>query len=92
MAPLASLEMKLPEEEEVASIRQGYVDKPKGIEQVLFERGWLDPDEISQYTLAGKVVDGVVDEKTSLRRVLANCPDFRHEVSAMAELMKGIGH
>jgi hypothetical protein len=63
-----------------------------GIKQVLFERGFLDPNKMSLYTLTGKVVDGVVDETTSLRSILANCDDFRHEVSAMAELMKGLGH
>jgi gamma-glutamyl:cysteine ligase YbdK (ATP-grasp superfamily) len=62
------------------------------VKQVLFERGLLDPAMMKNYSLDGKVVDGVLDERTSLRVMLGNCDDFRDEVTAMAELMKALGH
>jgi hypothetical protein len=62
------------------------------VKQVLFERGLLDPTMMKDYSLTGKVVDGVLDERTNLRGILGNCDDFRHEVTAMAELMEALGH
>ena len=59
---------------------------------MLFERGLLDPAMMNKYSLNGKVVDGILDERTNLRGILGNCDDFRHEVTAMAELMAELGH
>ena len=36
-------------------IEEGWVGKPKGSLQVLFKRGWIDPNEIHNYTKKGKV-------------------------------------
>jgi hypothetical protein len=63
-----------------------------GVKQVLFERGLLDPAMMTKYSITGKVVDGVLDERTNLRGILGRCEDFRHEVTAMAELMEALGH
>ena len=61
-----------------------YVNKPKGIRQVLCERGLLKPD----MTLDGKWVDGpgnkpVRDVSTSAHYRLSQCPDFLNQKSAL---------
>ena len=33
---------------------KGWVDKPKGATQILFGRGWLNPDALKLYTADGK--------------------------------------
>ena len=35
-------------------IVEGWVNKPKGAMQILFERGWIDPEQLPHYTKDGK--------------------------------------
>ena len=37
-----------------AKVKEGWMNKPKGAIQILFERGWLDPDHIHLYSSEGK--------------------------------------
>ncbi len=41
-------------EEDLPKIKIGWVGKPKGIYQVLWERGFLDPNNLNQYTMDGR--------------------------------------
>ena len=69
----------------VDAINPGYVDKAKGLRQVLWERGWLCPGK--KYTMKGIVVNGTVDPSSSLVQIMANCSDFRNERTLMEELV-----
>jgi len=75
--------------EDVEKTVDGYVGAPKGIEDVLFETGWLDPKVT--YTLEAKVVDGVEDTSKSLRHILSRRYDFVHETTFMADLVQRLG-
>ena len=44
----------IPLHTQVPVIREGWLNKPKGALQVLFERGWINPDVIHLYTAEGK--------------------------------------
>ena len=86
--------------EEEAVVKSGYVGKPKGLLDVLFERGLLDPQLLqggkagnpTQYTKEPKIIDGIPDESRSLVSMLARCADFQNEPTAMQELTEALGH
>ena len=42
-------------------IKDGWVNKPKGSFQVLFERGWVDPNNIHLYTSDGPTAKRVIN-------------------------------
>ena len=70
----------------------GFVGKPKGVKDVLFERGLLNPDKFKSYTNHGtKGAGGVVGESTSFFKLMSNCEDFKTETTAMHELMELLG-
>jgi hypothetical protein len=83
---------------EVDDIKEGWVGKPKGIYQILYERGWIDlSKKYSAYTLDGK--EEWKDESGSImdpylpycmRHLLAACPDFRDEITAMEDLCENV--
>ena len=46
----------------------GWVGKPKGSLQILYERGWIDPDKLSGYTEKRKMSEmGVLRKDKSLK-------------------------
>ena len=73
-----------------AAVMPGYVGKQKGLRQVLWERGWLDPRK--KYTMKGVAVAGVINERSSLISLMASCVDFRNERTLMEELILDRGH
>ena len=95
-----ALEGEEEEEEEEEVIRQGYVGKAKGLLDVAFERGLLDPQRLRggkdgkkiEYTKGAKYFDGIPDESYSLTSIIASCADFQNEPTAMEELTKLLGH
>ena len=67
----------LPFKKPVSIFREGWVDKPKGMFQILWERGWIDPNNISKYTTKGtKDSLGIRDETSSLEGIMKLQPDF----------------
>jgi len=61
------------------------------INQVLFERGLLDPSK--SYTLDGKKDEaGNVIPGTSTKEILGNCPDFKDELTLLEQLVQDRGH
>lgn len=76
-------------------INIGYVDKSKGMEDILFERGFLDParDHLkgNGYSLKGTTIDHVTDKTYSLKHMLACCFDFQHETSMIEGLCEELG-
>jgi hypothetical protein len=74
MAELAGISLTYEKQE----IIQGWEGKPKGMEQILWERGWIDPSQNRKfYTLHGKKDSmGAVRKDTSLRYLMSNLKDF----------------
>jgi hypothetical protein len=86
---------------------EGWEGKPKGLLQVLWERGWISPDECrridntgkmvntSFYTLKGKknpnTPPGDFNESSSLRYLMGQCRDFREEQTALQHLGTQLG-
>jgi hypothetical protein len=53
---ILAVELSINLEHEVDEIKEGWYGKPKGLFQVLWERGWIDPTKrYSDYSLDGKV-------------------------------------
>jgi len=85
-------------EEEIDETTQGWLNQPKGLLQVLWERGWINPDvPLSDYIKdkreswlddKGQLLPAFKDDfqKFSLTYLLSECPDFKHEKSALEQL------
>ena len=62
-------------------IKEGWEGKAKGMEQILWERGWIDVTRPHKdYTKLGtKDSMGSIQKDTSLLELLTNCSDFENE-------------
>ena len=60
---------------------EGWEGKPKGMEQILWERGWIDVSQRRKdYTKLGtKDSMGCIHKETSLLYLISNCTDFEEE-------------
>ena len=64
--------------------KKGWVDQPKGLLQVLWERGWIDGSNFEKYKMDlekdddGEVVEGA--ENWSSNYLMASCLDFAEEM------------
>jgi hypothetical protein len=83
--------IEITEQKEV--INPGWQDKPKGLLQVLWERGLIKSAELDKYTVDGRknVITGKVDLQYSLCQILANCRDFKEEETALQHLGRQLG-
>jgi hypothetical protein len=71
-------------------IQSGWNGKAKGLRQILWERGLLDPN--LKYTKQGPTdEDGNVDCSRSLTCLMAACPDFKDELNALQHLGDRLG-
>jgi hypothetical protein len=72
---------------EKRDIIQGWEGQPKGMEQILWERGWIDPTVTRKvYTVHGtKDSMGAVRKDTSLLYLMSNLKDF-HGQATMLQL------
>jgi hypothetical protein len=74
----------VPVEELVPKTLQGWQGKPKGMLQVLWERGFIDQENLAQYTVNGRKDEmGILQHHTSLKLLLGNCIDFEEEESLL---------
>lgn len=80
------------EAREETMVIEGYVGKEKGKKQLLWERGWWDPDAhwVERYTK--KDTPAEREKKRSIDQVLSHCKDFANEVSRLEELVRSRGH
>ena len=76
-----------PPVEQVPGVRAGYVGKAKGLKDVLFERGRIDP--AVNYTMDGNSTGKKKSE--SLKAIISNCEDFKEETTAMHDLAALLG-
>jgi hypothetical protein len=97
----------IPVTREKIIVTEGWQGKQKGLLQVLWERGWIDTSQCkaskdkdgntiintSPYTLNGKrnLITGEVNELMSLRHLMAKCPDFMEEETALQFLGSQLG-
>ncbi|KAI2493759.1 hypothetical protein MHU86_20764 [Fragilaria crotonensis] len=67
--------------------------QPKGLMQVLWERGLIDTSWLEQYTLDGRKnpITGEENLRSSLRHILANCNDCKEEDTALEYLGSQLG-
>jgi hypothetical protein len=64
----------------VERIIEGWEGKPKGLAQVLWERGLIDGTNLKHYSLTGKKDElGMLDITTSLKHIMRMCCDFLNE-------------
>jgi hypothetical protein len=76
----------------VEKIKEGWEGKPKGLLQVLWERGLVDSTNLKDYSCTGKKDDlGVVNKGTSLRHIMGMCSDFLNEESMLQHVAKNLG-
>ena len=81
--------LKTPEEDEII---EGWVGQPKGMLQVLWERGFIDESNLKSYTIAGKKdAFGAVDLSTSLKSILGNCTDLAEEECLLQSMGRKMG-
>jgi hypothetical protein len=70
-------------------VTQGWEGKPKGLLQVLWERGFIDESKpVNCYTVDGRKVPitGEIDSTYSLRHMIRGCQDFKEEETALEHL------
>ena len=70
----------------------GWEGQPKGMFQILWERGWIDETNLSKYTVSGRKNElGVVEPDTSLKYLLGSCRDFEEEESLLQAQGRSLG-
>ena len=74
-------------------IKPGWEGKPKGLLQVLGERGLIDRGMLDKYTVNGRKhpVTGAMDLQYSLRHIMGSCKDFQEEETALQFLGTQLG-
>jgi hypothetical protein len=65
--------------------KPGWMNQPKGLQQVLWERGWIDESNLVSYKAAFQE-----NNQFSLQWLMSQCPDFAQEKSAMEALLHRI--
>ncbi len=90
---IQKLEKNIPlVEEDLPKIKLGWMGKQKGILQVLWERGFINEANISQYMMDGrKDAFGVHQPQTSLKDLLSSCMDFEEEESLLQSMGQRMG-
>jgi len=77
---------------EVPEVIEGWEGKPKGLKQVLWERGLLDVSKIVDYSVSGKKMDdGDIDLSFSFRGIMEGCFDFENEETQLQSLGSALG-
>ena len=75
--------------------KKGWEGRPKGLLQVLWERGWIDEAQLDKYTVDvatdgdGEALEGAED--WSLKCLMASCLDFAEEMTALQHVGKQLG-
>jgi hypothetical protein len=81
--------------EETEAVIEGWLGKPKGLLQVAWERGFIDPtisNPKNYYTIiVWKNALGILMPETSLKQILANCSDFEEEETMLQSMGRNMG-
>ena len=82
----------LPIRETTQKVIEGWEGKPKGLLQVLWERGIVDASKLSEYTINGRQNGyGVIDKTYALKSLMANCLDFEEEETLLQSMGRVMG-
>ena len=75
------------------NIQEGWFNKPKGALQMIYERGWIDPEKPHlYYTLKGKTdIYGIIDESTSIKCLMKKQTDFLEQETLLQYYSKKLG-
>jgi len=74
------------------TVVEGWVGKPKGMFQVAWERGWIDPAQVSKYQVEAPCdAFGVEDTSFSLKEILSNCDVFMNEIPQLQHIIESLG-
>jgi hypothetical protein len=91
----AETNLGMPITEELQKITEGWVEKEKGILQILSERGFIDNSDskaYQRYTMAGtKDQYGIVRPETSLKHLMSTCTDFEEEETMLQYMAREMG-
>ena len=68
-----------------------WVGKQKGLMQVLWERGWIDTNNISAYKLFAYDDEGELITEYSLRTLMSSCLDYAYEQTQMEYIANQMG-
>jgi len=81
---------QLPVEYERKRVKEGWMGKPKGMLQILFERGFIETvgrrveDVVRSFSLNGKKDNyGQIIAGTSLKEMINDLPDFKTEITLL---------
>ena len=69
----------------------GYMGKPKGMFQSLFETGWIDVTKLKQYKKRAEDEDGNLIPEFSLVHLMESRIDFYNEMSQLEFVCKSLG-
>ena len=82
----------LPIRETTQIVVEGWEGKPKGLLQVLWERGIVDEKRLSEYTINGRQNRyDVVDKTFALKSLMASCLDFEEEERLLQSMGREMG-
>ncbi len=82
----------LPINETKPKVVEGWEAKPKGLLQVLWERGIVDESRLSEYTINERQNGyGIVDKTFALKSLMANCLDFEEEETLLQSMGREMG-
>jgi hypothetical protein len=85
----------IPLEETSQKKIDGWEGKPKGLLQVLWERGWINNDDgraYNNYTITGKKNEfNLIQPETSLKHLMASCTDFEEEETLLQATASKMG-
>ena len=82
----------IPTKIEIPKVVEGWVGKAKGTLQILWERGWIDMNNLPKYTNDGKVdAFGILDTTYSLQFLVSNLKDFLEEESMLQSMGNQMG-
>ena len=70
---------------------KGWVGKPKGMRQILWERGWIDENNIEKYKKIVVDEDGEIDDEFSLSLLMKTCYDFQNEITEIECMAQKLG-
>ena len=91
----AAINHGIPLEEISQKILEGWEGKPKGLLQVLWERGWIDNSDdkaIQNYTIGGRKNEfNLVQSEFSLKHLMASCTDFEEEETMLQSMASKMG-
>eukprot|EP00956_Cyclotella_meneghiniana_P036504 scaffold126502_cov47-Cyclotella_meneghiniana.AAC.1 len=73
------------------TLKPGWKSKGKGLMQVLWERGFINTNQTSDYQLEKKDSDGNVIKHLSLRYLMSNCTDFVNERCQIEHIAEKLG-